>query len=334
MKRFQATRLSLEMLETRWCPSVSAHLVHHTLEVVAANSAETLNITETAQGTFAVNNGSPVGKSPFNNVTNVVCHLDNASDTVTIDLGGFKLNGNLEVFFGKGKSADTDQLTVKNGKIGGELHVAGGPETDTVTLGVAGAATSLEVFHDAYINEASGGADKLEINDGVTLDQALTAISTNNFDLAAGSTVKGDLIISGGSLQHTVTIEGNVNHTLYFTGSVHADSLTVAASATLGSLVVHLGNAPKNTSNEVSIGATINNLLNILGGAGADHVTITGAATIKGTLTARLGAGDDIFTVPSGANGLHGLVNGGSGSNTFNGGHSGLKLVNFQHINP
>jgi hypothetical protein len=342
MKRSHAARLSLESLETRWCPSgspVSAHVAEGTLHV-ASTAAVNLTITETSQGTFDVkNNGNPVGNSPFTGVSHsVILRLDNASDSVTINLSGHKVNGNLEVFFGKGNF--TDQLAVRNGEIGQELHVAADAGTDTVTLGIASGATTLKVDHDAYVNEASSQTDSLQVNPGVTFAQALTAVSANNFDLAAGATVQGDLNLNGGSLNHTVTIEGTVGHTLYFTGSVHPDTLTVAGSADIGSLVVRLGNAPAGTSNTVSVGGTIHNLLYVLGGAGDDSITLTASADVIGQLTARLGAGNDTLTLTSGvtiANVAGDVASGGAGQDTFNGtsfAPADLKIEGFESRNP
>jgi hypothetical protein len=165
-------RLVAEPLEDRSVPAVSATISSGTLLVTgsATNPGDTIAITQTATGTFAVTDGStPVTVQGSDLVDSVAVRLGRTSDTVTIDLGGFTLAGSVTASLGGG----TDSLAVANGTIGGDLLVRGGPARDTVTV-----ADGLTVNGSLAVATAGG-------NDTVTVGAAMIAGSAT-FDLAGG----------------------------------------------------------------------------------------------------------------------------------------------------
>src|SRR4051794_39513629 len=93
MKRPFRTRLSVEMLEARDCPSVTAVVEAGSLKVAANAATSGLTITQssTTPGTFTVAESSiPGGSVTLTGVTeDILLRLSNANDTgVVIDLGG------------------------------------------------------------------------------------------------------------------------------------------------------------------------------------------------------------------------------------------------------
>src|SRR4051812_1863205 len=94
MKRQMTTRLTLQPLEDRSVPAVTASVVNGNL-VIKGDAAAASNLAITASDTngdkvadtFAVSDGgTSVGS--FSGVTkDVVLHLTNSDDTVSIDLG-------------------------------------------------------------------------------------------------------------------------------------------------------------------------------------------------------------------------------------------------------
>src|SRR4051794_2255142 len=83
MRSRHRSRLSLETLETRWCPAVTAILSGGTLSLTGDSTD--LKITQTAAGTFSVtDNGSPVGGSSFASVKHLDIDLGAGNDKVAL----------------------------------------------------------------------------------------------------------------------------------------------------------------------------------------------------------------------------------------------------------
>jgi hypothetical protein len=166
-------RLSAEPLEDRSVPAVSATISSGTLLVTgsATNPGDTIAITQTATGTFAVTDGgAPVTVQGSDLVDSVAVRLGRTSDTVGIDLGGFTLAGSVSASLGGG----TDALAVANGTIGGDLLVKGGPARDTVTV-----ADGLTV-NGALAVATAGGDDTVTVG-------AATIAGGATFDLGGGN---------------------------------------------------------------------------------------------------------------------------------------------------
>jgi hypothetical protein len=165
------SRPSVERLEDRWLPAVSATISSGTLLVAgeAANPGDPIAITQTSPGVFTVTDGgTPVTIDGSGAVSDVVVRLGRAKDTVSIDLGGFTLAGSVSARLGGG----TDSLAVANGTISGNLEVTGGPGRDSLTV-----ADGLAV--NGALAVATAGGD-----DTVTVGTATLGSAT--FDLAGG----------------------------------------------------------------------------------------------------------------------------------------------------
>src|SRR5215468_187677 len=130
MKARTRVRPSLEALEQRWCPSVSAAVRGGSLVVsgAATNAADTIQITQTAANTFQIKDGATVVATLSGVTKDVVVNLGAANDKVALDLGGRAAPRNVSINLGRGDN----QLSVVNGTIDGHLSVFGGRGVDTV----------------------------------------------------------------------------------------------------------------------------------------------------------------------------------------------------------
>jgi hypothetical protein len=356
MKTQHNLRLSLQPLEDRSVPSVTASVVNGSL-IVKGDATAASNVAITASDTngdkvadtFAVTDG---GKSigTFSGVTkDVTLRLSNNDDTVSIDLGGLSTPRGLSVSMAKG----TNTLTIADGTVSGALNVNGGSGADNVTLG---GTTGLTVKSNAAL-DLGAGTDGVQLTDA-TFSRNLLVASAETVTLDAKSTVARDFAAFGGSAGTTVNVAGTVKgsvavaggfgrnaggDTLDLTGTVSrdvaffggggSDTLTVTGKVG-GSLFADLGSG----DDTASVGGTVTGSLNLAGGAGNDTLTVSGkvgkrtfidggagndtvaitaTASLGGNAVVSLGAGNDKLTVDPVAT-VPGLTaNGGSGTDTF-----------------
>src|SRR5262249_49065933 len=87
MNRCMSRRLSVEFLEDRWCPSVSARLSAGGNLLIKGSSTD-LQITQVAPHSFDVFDDG-VKRGSFSGVNSLQVNLRGDNDRVTIDLGGF-----------------------------------------------------------------------------------------------------------------------------------------------------------------------------------------------------------------------------------------------------
>ena len=115
-------RLSLEALEDRWCPALTAALTSGVLTISGTADTGPIQITQdsTTAGTISVSDGgTAVTDSPFAGVTSIRLNLTEADDTVVVDLGGQTFFGPIVANLGVGANS----LTVQNGSLDGDLSV-------------------------------------------------------------------------------------------------------------------------------------------------------------------------------------------------------------------
>lgn len=129
MNRPARTRLSLESLEDRSCPSVSAGLVDGSL-VVTANQATSLQIAQLDTDSFLVREFISGKEFAIDNVTeDVIVRLSRKDDTVQLFLDSTP--GNVYVDLGNGNNT----LVLWTGNIQGNLGVRSGSGEDVLRLG-------------------------------------------------------------------------------------------------------------------------------------------------------------------------------------------------------
>ena len=141
MKLLNRTRPRLEILEDRFCPTLSVVQSGSTLLIsgTPVNPGGTLGlvVTETSQGTFKVMDGTTFkGSFPASNITMNFASRNNTE--VTINLDGNVLPGNLLINAGTGilKQPGTTGVGIENGTIGGNLTYLGGSGYEVLYLGL------------------------------------------------------------------------------------------------------------------------------------------------------------------------------------------------------
>src|SRR5579862_3872706 len=188
MKQSKRPRLLVEALEVRYCPSVTAVVSHGNLLVTADAPTSKLTVTQTANNTFQVTEGSTSFSSTLSGVTkDIVLNLSNGNDTgVAINLGdsSFAALRNIEANLGGG----TNDLTVSNGTLTGNVDVHSGAGTDAITLGSA--STALAVGRDVDLDMGSASATTLHVLTGVDVKGSVYANRVTVATLDKGSTVE------------------------------------------------------------------------------------------------------------------------------------------------
>jgi hypothetical protein len=242
-------RLTVEALEDRWCPAITASFSNGLL-TVTGTAVTNVTVKETAPAAIEIDDGSTVlygsgGANPgFTSVNSIKLNLT-APNVVNVDLGGNTLAGNLSANLGNGANT----MSVVNGTISGRLSVRGGTGADAVTLGSAG--KTLAVSGETSVRLGGQTGDSLSVLGGVTLSHELetsaatvTLASASTVDeleaqaasvtLSAGSTVNHDVYVSGGSAGTTVDAEGKIGGYLVVVGGYYKGNQTMASSLTIG----------------------------------------------------------------------------------------------------
>jgi hypothetical protein len=322
MKQQLRARLSLEPLESRWCPALTAGVSHGLLTIsgAAASPSDTITVKETAANTFEVDDNGTAVSTDLANVNSVRINLSgSAGHILNVDLGTFTLSGNLSINLGGG----TNALNVSDGSITGRLSIAGGSGTDTVDLGGTG---TLSVGKNTLVDLGAPADNSLTVQSGVTLSGSLVTGGVNNVTLAQGSSVARDLLIFGGNSGSTVDVEGSVGRDLavvnpFFAGNQQSSTtLTLGSTASVGNDLIFL-NARSNAFNSqltTAAGSTIGGSLYYLGSGKGDVVDLAGSVAKNALLDMR--GGNNQVTLESGA-----TISGAAGF-FFGNGDNALKL--------
>lgn len=334
MKRSKSRPLSLEILEDRCCPSVTAHVIDGNLHVTDDQSFANVLIRQVGRNTFAVaDNGVAIGR--YQVTGGVICNLSATGAAAAVDLGGYVSPGDISIYLGDGANS----ASVNDGSVGGKLKIVGGKGIDQVVLGAAGA--PLTVLGDTCIN-LGAAADSLTINGNVKLSSDLVAASVNTLLMKAGSEVDGSTFISGAAAgTNYVELQGTIEHVLRFDGNaLQNNTLKVDSGAVIGEFWAEVSTG----KNEVDMYGAVRDNLYIFG-QGTDTINLNGSiaghaylhlvgtdetahlsGTINGGLALKGGAGTvNVKFADLRLNGA-GSVNLGSGNDTFTMGQN----VSFQ----
>lgn len=309
MKLRKRSRLTVELLEDRSTPSVTASVVNGSLVVVgdpAAASDVTITASDTDADTIAdtfdvVDGGTAIGT--FSGVTDaVILRLSNNDDKVAIDLAGLSSPGKIRAGLGDGANS----LTLDNGTVNGNVVVRGGAGTDAVTLGGTGA---LTVNGNVRVNLDGADDDLFELGAQATVTGRLEANFANNVTLDAGSTVGKSVFLLGGTGGNVVNLDGSIQKNVVFVGA-HGSSTagsTLNLAGDVGGNLIFIGSRQADT---LDVTGTIGGNLIANLRAGDDTATIGG--TVNGNVVLKGGQGNDTLTL-SGSVGGHTFVNAGKG---------------------
>jgi hypothetical protein len=321
-------RPCLEVLEDRWCPAVTALLSGGMLGI--SGDSANLHITRSATGAFTImDNGNPVSSRSFALVRDLSVNLGGGNDRVVIDLGGGTLPGGVTVDLGSGtdaliirngtiakdlsvfasSSADTVKLTGLS--IGGDttIGLGGGPADSLWITGRSSLHGSIEAInanhftldagstvHDSVHLLGGTAANTVNINGTVGKDVIFVSnlgVSYQANTLNIRGRVGHDVLFTSSLVNHTghtVNVTGTVGHNLVFVGSGKADTLNLAATASVGNdLRAPLGDG----ADTVFIAGHVGHRLMLDSGAGNDTVTVAGTATIGASAFIVMGGGND-----------------------------------------
>jgi hypothetical protein len=282
MRRTSRTRLCVESLEDRCCPSASALLTGGNL--VVTGSSASLKITEVAQGQFQVLDGT-ANRGTFQVFGDVDVALSTpGSSSVTINLNGHTAPGNVNVQLG----GTTPNLTVAGGAITGDLNVNSGGVTT-----VAGV-----VAQDLNYLGTNTGPETLTVRSTSTIHGNVQAVMGNGADTATlNGAVGGNLAVQTGAGNDQVNLGGSV----------------------AGHVIVALGTGNNGFTFSGTVGNPFTNSgsLYVTAGPGNTAVTFAGTGVVYGRLRADLGVGQDVLTVGAGFRTGFGLVDAGMGTNAM-----------------
>lgn len=292
MKHRLRTRVFLEALEDRWCPSVNFSSNNGTLLITgsSSNPGGSIAITETAANTIAVTDGgNPV--TTQTGIKNVTVKLTSADDNVAVNLGGFTLQGNLNINLGSG----TNVLSLGNGTIGGELKVAAGSGTDHVTLGDG--STSLTVSKNTSIDTDGGANDALMMQGGVDLKGSLLTDSISSITLANQSTVEKNATFLGSKNGSTIELDGSIQGRSVFLApfisSSTSSKLTLGSNGSIGSDLVFTSSLFSKASNTLDVEGKVGGDVFFFGTGQGDTLTEGASGSIGHNLIATFGEGSN-----------------------------------------
>jgi hypothetical protein len=247
MKSTRRPRLSVEPLESRFCPVASISLEAGTLFIrgaVTPNSPTGLRVTETANNLVTItDNGHFLGTYRTSNIyMQLTSHI---GSPIVVDLGGHSLTGNLYINLGIGDTTDNpvSGVFIDNGTIGGTVTIVGGSGDETVQPGsnsfVAGVGPTSDgplsiggdLIFDPKMSNIAGLFNTLDTgtpydNDSitapvVTIGGNLISAGGMAIGISSNTTIGGNLSVtpsaangSGfGALQDEGTIDGSLSYT-------------------------------------------------------------------------------------------------------------------------
>jgi hypothetical protein len=211
-----------------------------------------------------------------------------------------------------GESVSNDSTTIR-----GNLNVTNAGALNEVVTQVYGTVGGNISMHGSAATGAflpdelilGSGITPTTVGGNVTLD--LTAFQNDEFDVAAGSTIEGNVAYTGVGAS-AVNMNGSVFGDTVLTMSDAANLVTMGPSASFnGDLHILAGHG----NNTIALAPTIGGNLRLDLGNGDNLVTFLGTMD-GGTLTSNTGNGDNTITL--GGTGPYGLVaHLGSGANTM-----------------
>lgn len=344
-------RLSLEALEARWCPALTATLASGVLTISGTADNGTIAIAQdaTTAGTVTVSDGTTaVTLRPFTGVKSIKLNLTEADDTVAVDLGGQTLAGRITANLGAGANS----LSVTNGTLTGGLSVSGDTGNEGGRCGHGGfrggpgfrggrGSTTADTGIDTVLIAAGatvgglsakagqGGAAVTvegEVTGEVSVDALFRGTSSNATTLDLTGEVDGSVRFTGGSLADSLSISGDVGGGVFALTGAGADKVSLSGTVTRGLLLDTGADA-----DTIALSGTVGGRAAVSAGSGDDTLTIDASARFLSTTLISMGAGADSVTLDDAATFTALLINGGTGTDVFTGTatRAGLTLLSF-----
>jgi hypothetical protein len=327
-------RLSLEQLESRWCPSLTVSFFHGTLSVTGVPKS-TLTIQETGAAVFQTMDGATTLHT-FSGVANIHVRLSSRPADLNVLLDSSGLGGRLLIDLGRGFTGVSGTVHVGGGPIGGSVTITRGNGDETFDLGfdAAGAPAPLQVGGSVSVNaitsRGSDGAsprDTLFLQAGSSIGLDLTTTNVDSVFLASAfgalpnSSVGRNVSVSN-PLERTTPdtfLLGTIGQDATITGpstgvfDLVGDGFTPGSGAIGRNLTIHARGGDSIVG--LSAGSAVGGNVFITTGGGNDFVELTGQ--VGGNASVSTGEGDDFFSLDSGAEVFGSLsVRSGNGTET------------------
>jgi hypothetical protein len=178
-------------------------------------------------------------------------------------------------------------LAVTAAVVDGDLVVSGDADGDVViTADGSGGFTVTDNGNTIADNTTLTG-----VNDDIRINIDQSAGADNNVALDLATQTVDQISARLGDGANTFSVTGGGAASLNYNGGSGADDVTLDTPVS-GNAHVKLGDGV----NSLSVNADVNNL-HVKGGADADTVTIAASAAVTHNLFARLGDGDNVFTL-------------------------------------
>jgi hypothetical protein len=332
------TRLFLERLEQRDCPSLTVTLINGSLTVSGVPTGP-LSVTENAARQLTVtDNGHFLGNYSVGG--DLRLNLTRHPSTVTVDLGGNTFSGNILISLGNGGTTPLPPaVTVQRGTVGGNVTFLGGNGTETENIGGPSLAPiplnvrgNVQANGKVSGNGNAGPGDTLFVGPGSTVGGDVSTTQIDNVAVGqpnlALTTVGGNVSVNdaGSNAALIVNIFGNVGKSVSVTGTAYDDAFVLQQATPgvggniTGGLNVDLGGST-NLGNSflLDAGTTVGGDTTLTSGAAATGTgsTFTIRGAVNASLTANLGEGPNMLTFSAAASVLGNMsVTGGNGNNT------------------
>ena len=282
MKRPSLARLSVECLEDRCCPSISANVAGGNL--VVTGSSPNLKITEVTQGHFQVLDGT-TNRGTFQVLQDVDVTVSTpGNNAVTLNLNGHTAPGNVNIQLAGGSPT----VSVGGGTIAGDLNISDGGTT--MVGGVVG--------RNLNFQGTGSGPEALTVKATATVRGNVQAVMGNSADTAnLNGAVGGNVFLQTGAGNDQVNLGGFVAGRAVI--ALGAGDNVFTFSGTVGSPASEAGS------------------LLVTAGPGNTTVNLAGTGVVYGSLRADLGVGNDVVSVGAGFQTGFGLVEAGPGANAM-----------------
>jgi hypothetical protein len=185
---------SMEALEDRSVPAVTAALAGGTLLLQGGGASETATVSHDGNGNIVVT-ATGLGTQSFSNISKVEFDMNGGNDLVTFNQG----------------SSLSPVTQVRNMTV--EAHLGGGDDTFQANLFGSvtnGATMRIDVDGDSFL---TSGNDVVTIRAG-NLDPSEALDSAADFDVQTGSTLSVNVIGDGGSENIDVFYQGELDGAL------------------------------------------------------------------------------------------------------------------------
>jgi len=273
---------TLEILESRYCPSLSIENLPGTLFIsgIPTNAGGTgFTITGAGGTDYQVKDGM-VNLGTYS-TSNITLNLESYNEQISLNLEGQTLGGNVQMHLGHGNlGAFTNSITIDDGTIGGSVAVNGGSGNDNLDLGQPQGVLPIQV----------GGNVQFTGNNGAGLG--------DSYFLADNSRVGGNVVIA------TVpSVE---------LGELPSNPLALAGATVGGTVNVNDSLANRDLALTINGATTIGKGLSVLGTPGAvlpgNEFVVQGtpfgtAPTINGNVVVNLGSGINLWALGGTYNG-------------------------------